>query len=704
VAEVKNYGLSGVHRTLQLGKQGPVLVGNADTDSFTVTLQDAATLTTMGGANASSPEHFITKAQLDVVYTEAQFLANVNYNDSSPVLLGNISSGTKTIITTFEVDTAFDGNAIITVGTSSDNSLLMSDSYAEIEVSGSYQTTGLFEFASDTSLNIYVTQGGATQGSGKVLVSVVDGPVVDGGTINYGAGGSSTGNFVFNGNNLELSGGGSDDMYIKSPDDLYLDALNDDVILRAEDDIRLRTGYNFTDDTYQYELRFNDSAQLVFYSSSTSSDHGHILMTTDVGNSQRVLSFVGNEQVYITTDLENSAKTWKFDRDGNLTLPAGGDIKDSTGTSVLGTGGIALTDISVSVAASPSGNGSLSYDNTTGAFTFTPADLSSVAGNYGNSNVVTLLSSFGSNTIITTGNISGANLVSTVTVNAGVDLVAGNVANTSATKTRITSFGASSYIQTGNGSVGSTGNIVFAPYADATEKVVINTATGNVTAQNFNGNINITGNVTGTSPNVTLVAGSYSATMDNAGFFSAPTLKSTNASGNEGGEIQLALAPNATISGGIVVDSYVDRVRIFESGGTTRGAYIDLSQAAAGVGTLLNNRVSGLVNAGTFVTMDLIKATVTSSGNRGLSLAATTGSFNINISATYGGIGGAGGAAGTGTINTTPSSSQFGWNFASQAEASTYIITDTTNNRAYRITLQIGASFNNNLISIERLV
>ncbi len=704
MAEVKNYGLSGVHRTLQLGKQGPVLVGNADTDSFTVTLQDAATLTTMGGANASSPEHFITKAQLDVVYTEAQFLANVNYNDSSPILLGNITAGTKTIITTFEVDTAFDGNAVITVGTSDDNSLLMSDSYAEIEVTGSYQTTGLFEFASDTSLNIYVTQGGATAGAGKVIVSVVDGPVVNGGTINYGAGSGSPGNFVFNGDTLELSGTGGNDMYIKSPDDLFLDALNDDVILRAEDDIRLRSGYNFITDTYDYELRFNDSAQLAFYSSSTSSDHGHILMTTDVGNNQRVLSFVGNEQVYITTDLENSAKTWKFDRGGNLTLPVGGDIKDSTGTSVLGTGGIALTDISVSVAASPSGNGSLSYDNTTGAFTFTPADLSSVAGNYGNSNVVTLLSSFGSNTIITTGNISGANLVSTVTVNAGVDLVAGNVANTSATKTRITSFGASSYIQTGNGSVGSTGNIVFAPYADATEKVVINTATGNVTAQNFNGNINITGNVTGTSPNVTLVAGSYSATMDNAGFFSAPTLKSTNASGNEGGEIQLALAPNATISGGIVVDSYVDRVRIFESGGTTRGAYIDLSQAAAGVGTLLNNRVSGLVNAGTFVTMDLIKATVTSSGNRGLSLAATTGSFNINISATYGGIGGAGGAAGTGTINTTPSSSQFGWNFASQAEASTYIITDTTNNRAYRITLQIGASFNNNLISIERLV
>ncbi len=335
MAEVKNYGLSGVHRTLQLGKQGPVLVGNADTDSFTVTLQDAATLTTMGGANASSPEHFITKAQLDVVYTEAQFLANVNYNDSSPVLLGNITAGTKTIITTFEVDTVFDGNAVITVGTSDDNSLLMSDSYAEIEVTGSYQTTGLFEFASDASLNIYVTQGGATAGTGKIIVSVVDGPVVNGGTINYGGAGSSTGNFVFNGDTLELSGTGGNDMYIKSPDDLHLDALNDDIILRAEDDIRLRTGYNFTDDTYDYELRFNDSAELVFYNGSTSNNHGRIVMNTDIVTSQRVLSVFGEERVHIIANAENSEEIWKFDKDGNLTLPVGGDILDSNGNSVI---------------------------------------------------------------------------------------------------------------------------------------------------------------------------------------------------------------------------------------------------------------------------------------------------------------------------------------------------------------------------------
>jgi hypothetical protein len=225
-------------------------------------------------------------------------------------------------------------------------------------------------------------------------------------------------------------------------------------------------------------------------------------------------------------------------------------------------------------------------------------------------------------------------------------------------------------------------------------------ATGTVSANNFVGNITITGNVTGTSPNVTLVAGSYSYTFDNSGTLTLPT----GINGNEGGEIAFTQAANSTLAGNtVVMDQYVDRIRFFEGGGNARGAYIDMSQAADGVATLLNNRVSGLVNAGTFVTMDLLKATVTTSGNRGLSLAATTGSFSIQIGGTYAVSGGVGGSSGTATITTTPSSSQFNWNFGAN-DIATYIITDTTNSRAYRITLQIGASFNNNLISIERLV
>jgi hypothetical protein len=85
-----------------------------------------------------------------------------------------------------------------------------------------------------------------------------------------------------------------------------------------------------------------------------------------------------------------------------------------------------------------------------------------------------------------------------------------------------------SYIQTGNGTVGSTGNIVFSPYSATTQQVVIDTASGNltaagnVTAQNFTGNITITGNVTGTSANVDLVAGAYEWSFDNTGNLTLP--------------------------------------------------------------------------------------------------------------------------------------------------------------------------------------
>ena len=213
------------------------------------------------------------------------------------------------------------------------------------------------------------------------------------------------------------------------------------------------------------------------------------------------------------------------------------------------------------------------------------------------------------------------------------------------------------------------------------------------------GNLSVSGNIVSTGQNVSLVAGNFTAKFDNTGILTLPTM-----GGDEGGEINFGIpATNTTLNTRVVVDVYQDRLRIFD--GNTKGAYIDLSQASSGVGTLLNNRVSGLVNAGTFVTMDLIKATVTTTGNRGLSLATTTGTFAYSIGGTYGmATPASGGSAGTGTLTTSATASIFNWGFTSTGDISTYILTDTTNSRAYRITLQIGASFNNNMISIERLI
>jgi hypothetical protein len=118
------------------------------------------------------------------------------------------------------------------------------------------------------------------------------------------------------------------------------------------------------------------------------------------------------------------------------------------------------------------------------------------------------------------------------------------------------------------------------------------------------------------------------------------------------------------------------------------------------------DRIAKFVDAGNFVTLDNIKATVAASGNRGLCIATTSGTIVTYMSGTYGATGGSGGGAynTTLTFNTTLSTSVFGWNFGNVGDTPVYYMNDTTNNRFYRITLMIGGGYINNFISIERLL
>ena len=66
MAEHKDYGLTGVNQTVQLGKQGPHLKSNGD-GTFNVVDSSGSTLTKMNGSNGTLQTHFVTKAQLDSV-------------------------------------------------------------------------------------------------------------------------------------------------------------------------------------------------------------------------------------------------------------------------------------------------------------------------------------------------------------------------------------------------------------------------------------------------------------------------------------------------------------------------------------------------------------------------------------------------------------------------------------------------------------
>jgi hypothetical protein len=118
-------------------------------------------------------------------------------------------------------------------------------------------------------------------------------------------------------------------------------------------------------------------------------------------------------------------------------------------------------------------------------------------------------------------------------------------------------------------------------------------------------------------------------------------------------------------------------------------------------------KVAGFVDAGNFITLDNIKASVPTSGNRGLTVYTVSGTLSMYYQGIY--VNGSGNTSASrtnapGTFNTSGSGSLFGWHFGQDGDTIVYHLTDAVNARMYRITLIIQSSYLKNFISIERLL
>ena len=223
-------------------------------------------------------------------------------------------------------------------------------------------------------------------------------------------------------------------------------------------------------------------------------------------------------------------------------------------------------------------------------------------------------------------------------------------------------------------------------------------------------------NTFNTTGNVGIGTSSPTTTLDVNGSLQvsgSTTLKSSlnigTGVGAEGGEMQLAYAQTGnTLSGtAVVVDVYQNKLRIFESGGSTRGVFLDLSKAPSGVGGELLTKASGFVNAGDYITLGNLKATIPTSGNRSLQLATVSGSYSVYGSGVYlyGGVGGSTiDFSSPRSITTTPAYINSTNTFAAAGATDSWLLTDTSSTIAWRITVIIGSGYNNNFISIERLL
>ena len=119
----------------------------------------------------------------------------------------------------------------------------------------------------------------------------------------------------------------------------------------------------------------------------------------------------------------------------------------------------------------------------------------------------------------------------------------------------------------------------------------------------------------------------------------AQNLRSIYSSGDEGGEIFLNKpATNTSITTGVNIDIYQNKLRIWETGGTNRGFYLDMTTGGTGVGTNLasgGGTVTSVSASGTVSGITLGGGPITGAGT--LTLSGTiSGLTNSNLSGTAG--------------------------------------------------------------------
>lgn len=107
-------------------------------------------------------------------------------------------------------------------------------------------------------------------------------------------------------------------------------------------------------------------------------------------------------------------------------------------------------------------------------------------------------------------------------------------------------------------------------------------------------------------------------------------LKSTQSSGDEGGQIDLTKSvTNTTITTGVSIDVYQDKLRFYETGGTNRGFYLDITGGGASAGTNLNGVI---FNGGTITNALIVSNTsgVNTSGQFISTIATGTAPFVVS--------------------------------------------------------------------------
>ncbi len=188
MATVKKYNLAGVSTSLELGKQGSYITGNADAIGF-YTSGDA--LQKVAIANATASTEAVTKAQLDATAADLvqHVTLDVEYN-SGTSNIATIAAGSRILSVTVDVPTAWASSSstgdFVEVGDTSNGSRFIRAGDLDVTKVGQYHSQYQYEYSAESVMTVAVTNGAASAGTATVsLVLASDSvSVSDYGSIN----------------------------------------------------------------------------------------------------------------------------------------------------------------------------------------------------------------------------------------------------------------------------------------------------------------------------------------------------------------------------------------------------------------------------------------------------------------------------------------------------------------------------------------
>jgi hypothetical protein len=112
----------------------------------------------------------------DASDVDAQTLSvDVTYTDSSPIVIGDLSDGSRITSVAVDVTTAWDDPAAtLTVGDLTDNSRFMPSDLNDLTSTGTYTSNPAFQYNTgglETEVSVFFSSGTATQGTATVTIT-----------------------------------------------------------------------------------------------------------------------------------------------------------------------------------------------------------------------------------------------------------------------------------------------------------------------------------------------------------------------------------------------------------------------------------------------------------------------------------------------------------------------------------------------------